>query len=24
MDRENMRSYYNKNNGEAGDLIVPT
>lgn len=24
MDRENMRSYYNKNNGEAADTIVPT
>lgn len=24
MDRENMRSYYNKDNREAGDLIVPT
>ena len=24
MDRENMRSYYNKDNRETGDLIVPT
>jgi len=24
MDRENMRSYYNKDNRESGDLIVPT
>jgi hypothetical protein len=24
MDRENMKNYYNKNNGEAVDTIVPT
>jgi hypothetical protein len=24
MDRENMRNYYNKDNRNASDLIVPT